>query len=179
MTSHVWNLFFGATFAKTPHHNGIGRFVQQLQRITIKFCKSNGSSMGTRDYLEQDLVHFANANPGVVVYVKSRRHRTPVIKAEYLNGETEFLSLHNKPRDEIQRWMEHYRTRSGQPTARLLKTNYTDLLSIQGTWTPWTNVHPETFLDTFPCEKASAAEKIEKTGTDQLREIAERASRAS
>lgn len=36
-----------------------------------------------RDFLEHDLVDYASKNSGVVVYVKPRRHRTPVITAEY------------------------------------------------------------------------------------------------
>lgn len=36
-----------------------------------------------RDYVERELVHYARANPGVVVYLKPRRHRAPAIKAEY------------------------------------------------------------------------------------------------
>lgn len=36
-----------------------------------------------RDFLENHLIDYAKENPGVVVYVKPRRHRTPVIVAEY------------------------------------------------------------------------------------------------
>lgn len=36
-----------------------------------------------REFIESDLVDFAKANPGVVVYVKPRRHKTPVVVAEY------------------------------------------------------------------------------------------------
>lgn len=49
----------------------------------MKFCKNNGGSKGMRDYIENNLVDFAKNNPGVVVYVKPRRHRSPVIVAEY------------------------------------------------------------------------------------------------
>lgn len=36
-----------------------------------------------RDFIEQDLVDFAKQHPGVVVYLKPRRHRSPVIVGEY------------------------------------------------------------------------------------------------
>lgn len=36
-----------------------------------------------RGFIEHDLVQFARENPGVVVYAKPRRHRRPVIVAEY------------------------------------------------------------------------------------------------
>lgn len=35
------------------------------------------------EYIEQDLVDFASSNPSVVVYLKPRRHRSPVVVAEY------------------------------------------------------------------------------------------------
>lgn len=37
----------------------------------------------TSDFLETDLIDFAKVNPGIVVYVKPRRHRGPVMVAEY------------------------------------------------------------------------------------------------
>lgn len=36
-----------------------------------------------REFLENCLVDFAKENPGIVVYVKPRRHRTPVLIGEY------------------------------------------------------------------------------------------------
>jgi len=36
-----------------------------------------------RGFIEHDLINYAKENPGVVVYVKPRRHRHPVIVAEY------------------------------------------------------------------------------------------------
>lgn len=36
-----------------------------------------------REYIEKELISFARENPGVVVYVKPRRHRSPCLKAEY------------------------------------------------------------------------------------------------
>lgn len=77
------SLFLKSGFIKAPLQNGVGRYIGQLQRITLKFCKSNGGSRGLRDFIENDLVEFAKSNPGVVVYVKPRRHRGPVIVAEY------------------------------------------------------------------------------------------------
>lgn len=36
-----------------------------------------------REFIETGLLNFAKENPGVVVYVKPRRHRTPVLVGEY------------------------------------------------------------------------------------------------
>ncbi len=64
-------------------HNGVGRYVCQLQRVTFKFCKEHASSRGIREFIEHDLVDFARNNPGVVVYLQPKRHRIPKISAEY------------------------------------------------------------------------------------------------
>ncbi|VEL41447.1 unnamed protein product [Protopolystoma xenopodis] len=54
-----------------------------MQRLTLKFCKSRSDNKGMRDFIEEGLVDFARKNPGTVVYVKPRRHRAPLIVAEY------------------------------------------------------------------------------------------------
>lgn len=48
-TSSCFHLKSG--FPKAPLQNAVGRYVCQLQRITLKFCKSHGSSKGTRYYM--------------------------------------------------------------------------------------------------------------------------------
>ncbi|CAH1975353.1 unnamed protein product [Acanthoscelides obtectus] len=77
------HLFLKPGFINVPLQNGVGRYVSQLQRVVLKFCKNNGSSRGMREFIESGLVNFAKENPGVVVYLKPRRHRSAVIKAEY------------------------------------------------------------------------------------------------
>ena len=42
------NLFMKSGFVRAPLQNGVGRYVCQLQRIVLKFCKSHGSSRGLR-----------------------------------------------------------------------------------------------------------------------------------
>ena len=46
-----------------------------------------------RSFLEHDLIDYAKQNPGVVVYVKPRRHRSPVLKAEYCKFINNYLLL--------------------------------------------------------------------------------------
>lgn len=40
-------------------------------------------SIYCRDFIEKNMVDFAKEYPGIVVYVKPRRHRGPSISAEY------------------------------------------------------------------------------------------------
>lgn len=77
------SLFLKTGFISAPLQNGLGRFIPQVQRVTLKFCKTHGSSKGIREFIEDKLVDFAKANPSVVVYVKPRRHRSPVMVAEF------------------------------------------------------------------------------------------------
>lgn len=75
--------FLVSGFIKTPLQNGLGRHINQLMRVTLKFCKNHGGSKGMRDFIETHLENFARANQSVVVYVKPRRHRSPVIVGEF------------------------------------------------------------------------------------------------
>ncbi|XP_053655125.1 large ribosomal subunit protein mL43 isoform X2 [Cherax quadricarinatus] len=174
MTTQTWNRFWGSTFVKAPLRNGVGRYVQQLQRITFKFCKTHGCSQGMREYIEKELIEFARVNPGVVVYLKPRRHRSPCLKAEYLNGGEEYISCHRMTNEDIVKWVEYLRTRSGYPVERLRKYQHTDHPSIQGAWTPWIHRDPLVNIAEYPIEELSAAFKTEKTATDEVLELFEK-----
>ena len=71
-------------------HNGVGRYVCQLQRVTLKFCKEHANSRGIRDFIEHDLLNFARKNPGVCVYLQPKRHCKPKICAEYCKCTSHF-----------------------------------------------------------------------------------------
>jgi len=167
------HLFQKSSFVKAALQNGVGRYVCQLQRIVIKFCKEHGDSKGVRDFIENHAVDFARKNPGTVVYLKPRRHRAPHIKLEYLNGETEILAVKCMEVKEVRQWLEVARGSSGEPVARLRKTHHTDHPSIQGVWTPWTNVAPASNLETFPSDQYRAPERGQ-SATEALREMFQR-----
>ncbi|XP_068210584.1 large ribosomal subunit protein mL43 [Palaemon carinicauda] len=129
---------------------------------------------GFTEYIEKELIHFARENPGVVVYVKPRRHKSPCLKAEYLNGGEEYISTHNLPCEDIVRWMAYMRGRSGYPTERLRKLQHTDHPSIQGVWTPWLHRDPQVNITTYPNEELSSAPVKEKSATEIIREMFEK-----
>ncbi|XP_043600665.1 39S ribosomal protein L43, mitochondrial [Bombus pyrosoma] len=163
---HIFQKF---GFLRAPFGIGVGRYVCQLQRITIKFCKSHGGSRGMRSFLEHDLVDYAKHNPGVVVYVKPRRHRSPVIKAEYLNGETHWMCVADYSRQDIIQWMELLKTQyHNGPDYRLLKLWHTDFPSIQGPWTPFTFKDPSLNQVKFPDKEIGKAIKLKPTATEEL-----------
>ena len=58
-----------------PGLNGLARFIPQLARLTLKFCKESPQSFGVRQFIELDAVEFAKRNPHVAIYLKPRRNR--------------------------------------------------------------------------------------------------------
>lgn len=166
------HLFLPSGFPRAPLGLGIGRYVCQLQRVTLKFCKSHGTSRGMRDFIEHNLVQYAKENPGIVVYVKPRRHKHPVIAAEYLNGGTQWMDVANYSQDDITKWMELFRTQIHNSAAlRLRKLWHTDFPSIQGPWTPFTFRDPKTNLAQFPNKELGKAVKYHPTATEELVEL--------
>lgn len=166
------HLFLKSAFPRAPHGLGIGRYVCQLQRVTLKFCKSHGTSMGIRSFIEHDLINYAKENPAVVVYVKPRRHRHPVIVAEYLNGGRQWMNVANYNRDDVIKWMELLRTQIHDSTSlRLRKLWHTDFPSIQGPWTPFLFGEPMRNLAQFPSKELGAAVESAPTATERLVEL--------
>lgn len=172
-----YNLFYDAFgtshtqasgFIKNTYFSGLGRFVCQLQRMTIKFSKYGGNAKGVRDFIEHDIVDFARANPGVALYLKPRRKQTPVLIAEYLNGSRHWFSMHNFTRDELKQWLDFYVNRSGAPIQRFRKPHHTDWPSIQGVWTPFVNVPPEMNVTEWPNEERGRLNAPKPTATEQL-----------
>ncbi|XP_048003821.1 39S ribosomal protein L43, mitochondrial [Leguminivora glycinivorella] len=169
------SLFLKSGFVRAPLQNGVGRYVCQLQRIVLKFCKSNGSSRGIRDFIEQDLVEFARENPGVVVYLKPRRHRAPVVVGEYLNGDRVWMNMCNKNQSEITKWIEVLRTQQGDVSnTRLRKYQHTDHPSIQGAWSPWTFKMPELNTATLPDTEFGRNDRLPRSATEELRLLFEK-----
>jgi len=149
--------------SNAPINNGIGRFIPQLARITLKFCKSHGSSYGVRRFIEEEIVEYAKKNPATVVYLKPRRHRSPVIVAEYLNGERFHQSLNNYTCDEVSGYMEMYSGHSGVEYSEQSKYTYSDHPSIQGYWTPTTHKDPSHGLLKYPGDLSSMNGEVTAT----------------
>merc|ERR1711872_556892 len=85
-----------------------------------------------------DVVNFAKNNPSVVVYLKPRRHRSPTLVAEFLNGERHTQSLNNFTSDQVSGYFDFF------------KTLYSNTPSIQGYWTPTTHKNPADTQAQFP-----------------------------
>uniref|UniRef100_A0A1B6MVF2 Large ribosomal subunit protein mL43 n=1 Tax=Graphocephala atropunctata TaxID=36148 RepID=A0A1B6MVF2_9HEMI len=165
------NLFMKSMFPRAPLRNGLGRYVCQLQRITLKFCKTHGGSKGMREFIETDLIDFARTNPGVVVYLKPRRFRVPCLWAEYLNGGEEYIGTNNMSKEEIARWIHWMRTKSGYQDMRYLSYWHTDSPTVQGVWSPFTHRDPALNVATFPMSENPTAERQPPSATELLLEL--------
>ncbi|ESO89811.1 hypothetical protein LOTGIDRAFT_150592 [Lottia gigantea] len=159
-----------SNFLKNVLNNGIGRYVCQMKRVTFKFCKQRNDSQGTRDFIENHLLDFTNAHPGVVVYIQPRNNRPSKIVAEYLNGRSEGIATTKMPQEEICQWLEHLRTRSGAEIVRLRKNHHTDNPSTQGVWHPFTNKDTSLNLAKFPDNDSYKVPSTVST-TDRLLEM--------
>lgn len=164
-------------YIRNAYYNGLGRYVCQLQRLTIKFCKNSGTSRGVRDYIENRLIDFSRQNPGIVVYVKPRLHRTPVIVSEYLNGQTQWMNIRNFTETEIDWWINDFlRTRSGYELSQLISMNNVLTPSVQGVWNPFLNRPTELNVQqkSFPIDERSRYRPELPSATEQLRILAEK-----
>lgn len=159
-------------FVKNVMQNGIGRYICQLQRVTLSFCKSQPNSVGMRDFIEKYLLDFTRSNPGVVVYLKPRRHKGPTLAAEYLNGRREVIATNKMPAEEVAKWLEHLRTRSGEQIVKLVKNWHTDVPSVQGIWHPFTNKDPTLASTKFPAPELYRAKVEQKSATELVLEEA-------
>ncbi|XP_054974867.1 39S ribosomal protein L43, mitochondrial [Sorex araneus] len=126
-------------FLTSVLHNGLGRYVQQLQRLSFTLSRDGPSSRGAREFVEQAAIDFARRNPGVVLYVNPRPCCVPRVVAEYLNGAVHEESLHGKSLEEIGALVQKLAARSGLDVIRIRKPFHTDNPSIQGQWHPFTN----------------------------------------
>ena len=154
-----------------PLNNGVGRFIPQLMRLTIKFCKERPTSQGIREFIENDIVQFAKENPHVALYLKPRRNRSPVVVAEYLNGERHWKSTHQYTRQELKEWLDVLRNASGKEYQVQQKYEFTQNPSIQGMWNSFTNADPSIALAQFPDPELFHPRGHEPSATQKLKKI--------
>lgn len=128
--------------------------------------------MGVRQFIESDLVDFARKNPGIAIYLKPRRHRSPVLVAEYLNGERHWMSLYRFTKEEVVLWLDFMRTRSGPKLHQFLSESYTPKISVQGPWNPFLNKPSHLNVSSFPNYERSKHIPQVPSATEQLIEIA-------
>lgn len=159
-------------FLKNAYYQGHGRYVNQIMRLTLKFCKSAGSSREVRKFIETRLVDTARKNPGCVIYIKPRLFRSPVLKAEYIGGNYHGLSLHGMSCSEVEDWIQYHLTRCGRELYRLHAPTSSSKPSVQGVWTPFYFRDPSLINTELPNEELGRCISSRKSATEQLVELA-------
>ena len=87
-----------------------------------------------------------------------------------VNGRRETMEMSGKEPEEICKWTEHMRGRSGVQIVRLLRNNHTETPSTQGIWHTFMFRDSETALAKFPNPEYSAVKNTGKTATDHVLE---------
>uniref|UniRef100_A0A8D0H3X0 Large ribosomal subunit protein mL43 n=1 Tax=Sphenodon punctatus TaxID=8508 RepID=A0A8D0H3X0_SPHPU len=131
---------------------GVGRYVQQLQRLSLSFSRDAQSCRGARHYVEEKLVDFARRNPGIMVYVTPQPCRVPTLVAEYLNGSVREEYITSKSAEEIAAIIHKLASQSGLEIIRIRKPFHSDNPSIQGQWHPFTNKHSALNVQSIGCQ---------------------------
>ena len=87
-----------------------------------------------------------------------------------VNGRCVQLYTANQTASELCQWVEHLRCRSGNEIHRLRKTWHTDAPSVQGIWTPFTNLSPQIAVKSLPDDCVSVCAAPE-SATDYLTKL--------
>lgn len=159
-------------YLKAAYYQGHGRYVNQILRLTLKFCKNNPGSREVRKFIETRLVDVAKENPGVVIYVKPRMYKNPVLTTEYISGEQHYLNLTRVGCESIEEWMKWHIHRSGDELYKLHRPVATYRPSIQGIWTPFYFRNPRFNKLEFPNEECSRFIPRKPTATQQVERLA-------
>merc|ERR1719479_851098 len=108
-----------------------------------------------------------NKTPAVL-FTSNQGDRSPVLTAEYLNGERMWMSLHNLTDHEVGAWLDYYRTMSGAEFMSQSKMVYSDNPSVQGTWHPHVHSDPSLALAQFPDQRLSEVRNTQPSASQQL-----------
>ena len=82
-----------------------------------------------------------------------------------VNGRREVISMGKQSAEEICKWLEHLRTRSGVQIVNLARPWHTDTPSIQGVWHPFLNKNPSLATTSFPAPDLYRAVAEEQSAT--------------
>ena len=89
-----------------------------------------------------------------------------------VNGRREVVCMAKNSAEDVCKWLEHLRTRSGVQIVKLAKNWHTDSPTIQGVWHPFLNKNPSLATATFPDPSLYRAVAEEKSATELVLEEA-------
>eukprot|EP00049_Salpingoeca_infusionum_P024691 m.16692 g.16692 ORF g.16692 m.16692 type:complete len:123 (-) comp7178_c0_seq1:321-689(-) len=114
--------------------NAFGRYVCQLRKLRITYCRGNPSSQGTREFIDKALGEFVKANPQVVVEVAPVPSRQPKLTGFFLNGRSKVVPIENRNASEVESFVTRLRNESGGKVKKIGNWTRSNTPSIQGDW---------------------------------------------
>ena len=111
----------------------------QLTSLTVRFCKSSGSSAGVRNLLLNDrIAAFAAGAPSATVAVRELPMRAPFVSARWADGSGKIVDVKNRTAAEIERVLRRLRDAASGARRGFGKpvTTASGSPSVQGVWDP-------------------------------------------
>ncbi|KJE96944.1 hypothetical protein CAOG_07188 [Capsaspora owczarzaki ATCC 30864] len=118
---------------------GVGRYIPQLRKLTLHYCRNSPSSIGMREYIDRNVVKLAQDNPAIVIQVLQRKGKHPYIEADFLAGASRTVGARNLTANEVEQSVERLRGLLGRKNIHLFNRQSTQNPSVQGTWQPFLN----------------------------------------
>eukprot|EP00730_Choanoeca_flexa_P008935 TRINITY_DN12558_c8_g4_i1.p1 TRINITY_DN12558_c8_g4~~TRINITY_DN12558_c8_g4_i1.p1 ORF type:complete len:132 (+),score=14.94 TRINITY_DN12558_c8_g4_i1:97-492(+) len=119
-----------------------GRYICQLRKLNITYCKGGGSSAGMREFIEHTLPGLAAANPQTIFEVRHRGGRHPALVGEFLNGATKKVCVKNYHPDGVESFAMRLLREDGHKVKKEAHGTKTNRPTIQGNWNPF--LHEQT-----------------------------------
>lgn len=86
----------------------------QLRKLKVRYCDWGGSSRGTRDFIRQEIVQFAEETPAAEIITEVNRGHHPHMVAEYVSGAQKMIGMRNMAPREILKHAFSLRNCSGR-----------------------------------------------------------------
>ncbi len=90
------------------------RGVKQMKELVIRYSDYDGSSRGIRDWMNKNLLNFAKGNPDLQIRTEIKRAKHPVVRGEYMNGNSKTVCVKNLAPENIEQQIFHLRNQAGK-----------------------------------------------------------------
>jgi large subunit ribosomal protein L43 len=90
------------------------RGVRQLKELLIRYSDIDGSSRGVREWIQKDVVAFAQANPSVTIRTEKKRNVHPFVRGMYENGNSKTICIKNETPEGVFGFVKDLRNQIGR-----------------------------------------------------------------